>query len=124
MLLQSLRAMKGITFERANGLVDNVITTIAIPVGVATNMIVDGIEHIVPMATEESSVIAAVGNAAKQCRSTGGFFCSTSGSNMIAQVQLVDVPDPHHARLKILEHRDEIANLCQAKFKSMHGEWL
>jgi hydroxymethylglutaryl-CoA reductase len=46
------------------------------------------------MATEESSVVAAVCNSARQCRPSGGFVCSTSGPNMIAQIQLVDVPDP------------------------------
>eukprot|EP00040_Diaphanoeca_grandis_P038999 m.257914 g.257914 ORF g.257914 m.257914 type:complete len:461 (+) comp35859_c0_seq1:81-1463(+) len=107
-----LQSMKGLDFDLADRLVENVITTISIPVGVATNMIVDGVEHLVTMATEESSVVAAVCNTAKQCRDTGGFVCSTSGPNMIAQVQVVNVSDPEAARLKILERRDEIAELC------------
>lgn len=109
-----LHGMKGIGFELANRLVENVITTISIPVGVATNMTVDGIDRLVPMATEESSVVAAVCNAALQCRPSGGFVCSTSGPNMIAQVQMVGVKDPQAARLKILERRDEIAKICDA----------
>mmetsp|Transcript_6148 Transcript_6148/g.15731 ORF Transcript_6148/g.15731 Transcript_6148/m.15731 type:complete len:441 (+) Transcript_6148:30-1352(+) len=110
--VKELHAMRGIDFELANRLVENVVTTISIPVGVATNVIVDGVERLVPMATEESSVVAAVCNSAKQCRPTGGFFCSTSGPNMIAQVQLVNVSDPTAARFKILEKRAEIEKLC------------
>merc|ERR1719424_1501505 len=99
-----MQSMEGISFELADRLVENDVGTMSIPVGVATNMIVDGVERLVPMATEESSVVAAVCNTARQCRSTGGFICSTSGPNMIAQVQLVNCSDPEQARLKILEH--------------------
>lgn len=66
------------------------------------------------MATEESSVVAAVCNTAKQCRDTGGFHCSTSGPLMIAQIQLVGVTDPEAARFKILERRAEIEEICNA----------
>ena len=98
--------------ELAERLIENVIGTMNVPVGVATNLIIDGEELLVPMATEESSVVAAVCNAARQCRDSGGITASTSGAHMIAQIQLVEVPDPQAARLKILEHRDEIKSIC------------
>eukprot|EP00729_Bicosta_minor_P008483 gene8483-27537_t len=108
------KSMESIDFELADRLVENVIGTMSIPIGVATNMIVDGTERLVPMATEESSVVAAVCNTAKQCRDTGGFHCSTSGPLMIAQIQLVGVTDPEAARFKILERRAEIEEICNA----------
>lgn len=77
-------------------------------------MVIDGTDRLVTMATEESSVVAAVCNTARQCRGTGGFICSTSGPNMIAQVQLVNCSDPEQARLKILEHREHIKQVCDA----------
>jgi hydroxymethylglutaryl-CoA reductase len=100
--------------ELAEHLIENVIGTMNIPVGVATNLRIDGRDHLVPMATEESSVVAAVCNAARQCYDGGGFITSMSGTQMIAQVQLLGVPDPEHARLQILERRDEIRALCDA----------
>jgi len=100
--------------ELADHLAENVIGTMSIPLGVATNLIVDGEEVLVPMATEESSVVAAVCNAAKQCRETGGIFASWTGPRMIAQIQLLGVADPHHARVNLLERRDEIAALCDS----------
>ncbi len=100
--------------ELADHLAENVIGTMNVPLGVATNLIVDGEEVLVPMATEESSVVAAVCNAAKQCRETGGIFASWTGPRMIAQIQLLGVADPHHARVKLLERRDEIAALCDS----------
>ncbi|MCB9960483.1 MAG: hydroxymethylglutaryl-CoA reductase, degradative [Rhodospirillaceae bacterium] len=98
--------------EVADRMSENVIGTLGIPVGIATNLIIDGKERVVPLATEESSVVAAVCNAAKQCRGGGGISTSTSGPLMIAQVQLINVSDPENARFKILEHREEIKAIC------------
>ncbi|WP_111498010.1 hydroxymethylglutaryl-CoA reductase, degradative [Marinobacter bohaiensis] len=96
----------------ADSMIENVIGTLNIPLGVATNMVVDGQEVLVPMATEESSVVAAVCNAARQCRGSGGFTTAMSGSLMIAQVQLVGVTNPEFARLQILEHKSDIQAIC------------
>lgn len=96
----------------ADRMIENAIGTMNVPVGIATNMIVDGREILVPMATEESSVVAAVCNAAKQCRASGGIATSTSGPLMIAQVQLVGVSDPENARFEILERKAEIESIC------------
>ena len=109
-----LAAPANIDRRLADHMIENMVTTLAIPVGIATNMRVDGTDVLVPMATEESSVVAAVGNSARQCYDNGGFTTSMSGTQMIAQVQLLDLPDPERARLVILEHRDEIAALCNA----------
>ncbi|MFA5664875.1 hydroxymethylglutaryl-CoA reductase, degradative [Castellaniella sp.] len=98
----------------ADQLIENVVGTMNIPLGVATNLLIDGQDYLVPMATEESSVVAAVCNAARQCHDTGGFITSMSATQMIAQVQLVEVPDPANARLAILEHLDEIRDVCNA----------
>lgn len=96
----------------ADHMIENMISTISIPVGIATNVKVDGRDVLVPMATEESSVVAAVCNSARQCYDAGGFITSVSGTEMIAQVQLVRVPDPENARIRILERKAEIAAVC------------
>ncbi|WP_404933918.1 hydroxymethylglutaryl-CoA reductase, degradative [Nitratireductor sp. ac15] len=110
--LSNLAAAAEGQIELADRLVENAITTMAIPVGIATNMIVDGREVLVPMATEESSVVAAVCNAAKRCRSTGGFFTSGSGPVMAAQIQLLGASDPENVRLKVYEKINEIRAIC------------
>jgi hydroxymethylglutaryl-CoA reductase len=98
----------------ADHMIENVVSAISIPIGVATNMKVDGRDLLVPMATEESSVVAAVCNAARQCYDAGGFTTSVSGTEMIAQIQLVQVTDPQAARIRILERKTEIAEICNA----------
>ena len=112
--IQCLMKFGNLPEETANGMVENVIGVMGIPFGVATNLILDGNEMLVPMATEESSVIAAVCNASKQCRSSGGVTSSVSGSEMIAQIQLLGLSNPHYARQVLLEKKEKIRELCDA----------
>jgi hydroxymethylglutaryl-CoA reductase len=79
---------------------------------VATNFTIDGEDRLVPMATEEPSVVAAASNAARIARVHGGFRTSSSGDVMIAQIQILDAVDPHAARLRVLEARDELLALA------------
>ena len=109
---QALSVFGNLPEDTANGLVENVVGVMGIPLGVATNLILDGRKVLVPMATEESSVIAAVCNAAKQCRGAGGVVSSVSGTEMIAQIQLLSLPDPKNARQIILEKIEQIRELC------------
>lgn len=94
--------------DQANAMIENVVSTLAIPVGMATNFTIDGTDYLVPMATEEPSVVAAASNAARMARAHGGFTTSATAPLMIAQVQIVDAPDPHAARLRILERAQEL----------------
>lgn len=99
-------------FTIIDNMIENAIGTMNIPIGIATNMIIDGKEKLIPMATEESSVIAAVCNASKQCRDTGGFFTYASEHIMIGQIQLIKVLNPFVTKQKILERADEIKQIC------------
>lgn len=100
--------------DTGNHMIENFLGTMTVPVGIATNMKIDGRDVLVPMATEESSVVAAVCNAARQAYDNGGFITSMSGTHMIAQIQLVNVSDPVHSRLSILEKKEEIRDICDA----------
>ena len=97
-----------------NHMIENFVGTMTVPMGIATNMKVDGRDVLVPMATEESSVVAAVCNAARQSYENGGFITSMSGTLMIAQIQLVNVSDPYQCRIAILERKAEIQSICDA----------
>lgn len=108
----ALRPEDGLTLAQADHMVENVVGVISIPVGVATNFTIDGEDRLVPMATEEPSVVAAASNAARIARVHGGFYTSYSGDVMIAQIQVLDAVDPHATRLRILEARDELLALA------------
>ncbi|MEM7546469.1 MAG: hydroxymethylglutaryl-CoA reductase, degradative [Pseudomonadota bacterium] len=100
--------------DLADHLSENVIGTLSVPIGVATNLTVDGEDALVPMATEESSVIAAVCNGAKACRDAGGVTTSADAPCMIAQVQIKGLSNPAAARAALYERVEDIRTLCDA----------
>jgi hydroxymethylglutaryl-CoA reductase len=94
-------------------LIENSIGTIEIPLGLAVNFKVNERDLFIPMATEESSVVAAASHAAKLARPSGGFKATTTGSIMFSQIQLVEVSDLHGAKMKIMENKNEILELAR-----------
>ena len=70
--LDVLSPDKGVTLEQADHMVENVVGLLGIPVGIATNFTVNGRDVLVPMATEEPSVVAAASNLARMTRTHGG----------------------------------------------------
>lgn len=82
-----------LSLETAEHMIENAIGTVGLPLGVALNFVINGRERLVPMAIEEPSVIAAASHAARLVRGAGGFFAEAAAPLMIAQIQLVDVPD-------------------------------
>lgn len=100
------------TADLADHLSENVISTIEVPLGVATNLVVDGTEVLVPMATEESSVIAAVCNGARACRPSGGVMTEADDPVMIAQVQITNVPNIAAGQAALLAQEATIKAVC------------
>lgn len=98
--------------EKKDRMIENVIGGIQIPIGLAVNFLVNGKDYVVPMATEEPSVVAAASHAAKLSREAGGIFTSNSGSIMMAQVQLGNVKDPYGAKHKLYENKERILELA------------
>ncbi|MFX0123615.1 MAG: hydroxymethylglutaryl-CoA reductase, degradative [Candidatus Hodarchaeota archaeon] len=92
--------------------IENTIAVMQVPLGIATNFTINGTDYLIPMAIEEASVVAAASNSAKIARVGGGFFTSTTPPIMIGQIQMINIPDPHNAREKILEHEQEIVELA------------
>ncbi len=101
--------------EKADNMVENVIGRFSLPMGVAVNFIINSREYVIPMVTEEPSVIAAASNAAKTARASGGFFASNTGTVMISQIQLTGIDDPGYAKIIIEEHKDKIIEICNEK---------
>jgi hydroxymethylglutaryl-CoA reductase len=106
-----------LSVDRANGMVENVIGTFELPLGVAGNFTINGRDYLVPMAVEEPSVVAAASFMAKLAREGGGFEASSTGPLMRAQVQVIGITDPYGARLALLRARDEILAVANSRDK-------
>src|SRR5688500_6389095 len=108
----ALDGSSGLTPEQANHMIENVVGTCALPLGVAVNFLVNGRDVLVPMAIEEPSVVAGASFMAKLARAGGGFTAHTSEPEMIGQMQILDVADLHTARLALLEQKPHILELA------------
>ncbi len=105
----------GLSLDQADKMVENVIGLIQVPLGIATNFVIDGREVLIPMATEEPSVIAAASNGARMAREAGGFLTSSTGPVMRALIQATGMGDPFSARQAILLHKDELMRMANDK---------
>jgi hydroxymethylglutaryl-CoA reductase len=114
---QQLFLDRGLPITLANGMIENVVGTFELPIGVATNFTVNGRDYLIPMAVEEPSVVAAASYMARIARKCGGFQTSSTGPIMRAQVQVLGVRDPHGARARVLREREAIMASANARDK-------
>jgi hydroxymethylglutaryl-CoA reductase len=121
---EARRALHGagaLPLTLANGMIENVIGTFDIPLGIATNFTINGRDYLIPMAVEEPSVVAGASYMARIARGCGGFSTSSTAPIMRAQVQVLSVKDPYGARARILAHGEEILAAANAKDKVLIG---
>ena len=108
----------GISFEKADKMVENAIGTFSLPLGVATSFKINGKDYLVPMVIEEPSVIAAASKGAKIARIKGGFEATADESYSIGQIQVLDV-DINSAIKKIQESSKEIITIANSKSNTL-----
>jgi hydroxymethylglutaryl-CoA reductase len=106
--IAALDGTAGLTIDQADHMIENAVGLHALPLGIALNFLINGQEILIPMAIEEPSVIAGVSFMARLARTGGGFNAHTTPPEMIAQIQLLDVPDLPGARLAILEQKESL----------------
>jgi hydroxymethylglutaryl-CoA reductase len=107
----------GLDLATADRMIENVLGTFELPLGVAVNFLINKKDYLVPMATEESSVVAAASNAAKIARVKGGFSTISSKPLMIGQLQVLHVKDVVSAAQNIMQHKTQLLALANAQDK-------
>jgi len=110
--IENIKNTDTLDISKADNMVENVIGRFTLPMGVAINFKINDKDYIIPMVSEEASVIAAASNAAKLARSSGGFYTSNTGSIMIAQIQIVGVKDVNYTKMVIYENKEKILKIC------------
>lgn len=100
--------LAGLSPDLADKMIENVIGLFALPMGIATNFLINDHDYLIPMVIEEPSVVAACSNAAKVVRDGGGFRTSSTEPLMIGQIQILDVRDPHQAADRIMQARESL----------------
>ena len=111
-------ATGGIDFEHANKMIENAIGTFSLPLGIATNFMINNKDYLVPMVIEEPSVVAAASKAAKIARINGGFEAKVDGNISIGQIQVLDV-DINQSISAINSNSNEIIQLANSVSKTL-----
>ncbi len=111
---QEILADRGLKASQANMMIENVLGTYELPLGIACNFLINEREYLVPMAVEEPSVLAAVSNSAKLVRDGGGFQSKATDPVMIGQIQILDIPDMEAALSAIEENKSELLELANS----------
>jgi len=108
-----------LSFDKIDKMVENAIGSFSLPLGIATNFVINGKEYLVPMAIEEPSVIAAASNAAKLARSKGGFKASAKSSIMRGQIQVTNLLDIKKAIQAISKYKESLLKLANSVSKNV-----
>lgn len=107
-VLAAISGAVSLSVEDADHMIENVVGTFSLPVGIARYFRVNGRDVPVPMVVEEPSIVAGASFMAKLALNTGGFFTQSTPTEMIGQIQVLDIDDVETARLKILAEKEAL----------------
>lgn len=103
----------------ADEMIENYLLNYELPFGLAMNFLIDGKEKIIPMVTEEPSVIAAASNAGKISKKLNGFTTKMEKRLVIGQIVLTDVNHPQTAKEKIKANEQRLIDQANAAYPSI-----
>ncbi len=92
--------------------VENLLGYFQIPMGVATNFCIDGQDYIIPMAVEETSIIAAASKTAKWVRENGEIKTEVIGTDIIGQIQFAKVKNFAEFESQVLQQKEFLIHLA------------
>lgn len=117
--LKTLENTGALPMDLADHLIENAVSTVEIPLGIATNFLINGRDYLIPMAIEEPSVVAACSNSAKSARKTGGFTCESTEPVMIGQIQLTSYNSAEKSRDAIIGAKQKILDAANTRSRTL-----
>lgn len=116
---QILKEQQGLPLSIADQLTENVLSTFDLPFSLAPYFLINGQDYVLPMVTEEPSVVAAASFAAKLIQRSGGFTTQVHQRQMIGEIALTDVRDVEMASKRILEDKETLLQLANEAYPSI-----
>lgn len=116
---QILKEQQGLSLSIADQLTENVLSTFDLPFSLAPYFLINGQDYVLPMVTEEPSVVAAASYAAKIIQRSGGFTTKVHQRQMIGEIALTDVRDVEMASKRILEDKKTLLQLANEAYPSI-----
>src|SRR5690625_2640850 len=105
--------------DTADKMIENVVGTYSLPLGLGLNFLINEKEYVVPMAIEEPSVVASASYIAKIVREAGGFTTEATDRVMIGQIQVVGCPDMEAAKEAVLKEKAALIEDANAAYPSL-----
>jgi hydroxymethylglutaryl-CoA reductase len=119
--LAVLQAEAPLSVDTADHMIENVVGTFQLPLGLGLNFVINGKEYIIPMAIEEASVVASASHIAKIVRDAGGFTAESTERVMIGQIQVVGCSDFQQAKQAVLNNKEVLINAANEAFPSIQA---
>lgn len=116
---QILKEQKGLPLSIADQLTENVLSTFDLPFSLAPYFLINGRDYVLPMVTEEPSVVAAASFAAKLIQRSDGFTTQVHQRQMIGEIALTEVEDVEVASKRILEDKETLLQLANKAYPSI-----
>ena len=91
----------------ADNFIENSIGYFQLPLGVATNFNIDGVDRVIPMAVEETSIIAAASKTARWVRQNGKITTSIKGQSILGQIQIGKVKNFQKLQKILTDKKEE-----------------
>jgi hydroxymethylglutaryl-CoA reductase len=116
----------GLSLENADKLSENVIGVFGLPLAIAANFTINDRDYLIPMVTEEPSVVAACSHAAKIVRSCGGFHARAQDPILVGQIQVIfeQIDEAFPESVKLLETIEKLrtshAAIVDARQELLH----
>ncbi|MBW2277047.1 MAG: hypothetical protein JRF63_06110 [Deltaproteobacteria bacterium] len=112
----------GLSEDEAELMIENAVGVFGVPLGIAANVVVNGVDLLVPLAIEEPSVVAAVTNAARIVGTVGGFEAEADPSLTIAQIEVLGGSPDAAARIESAdEELKQTADATQPELIALGG---
>lgn len=106
--VEFFQSSKTLPEDMAEHFIENVLGYFQMPLGVATNFVIDGVDQVIPMAVEETSIIAAASKTAKWIQHHGHIETESIGQEIIGQVQI--------SKLKNKKNFEEVVKVNAARW--------
>ncbi|KTD47306.1 hydroxymethylglutaryl CoA reductase [Legionella rubrilucens] len=102
----------------AENLIENAIGYFQLPLGVAGHFRIDGKDLVIPMAVEETSIIAALSKTAKWVRECGEITTAIEGDCIIGQIQIAHVKNRLQLEILLQENKDKLIAMVNSSIAS------
>jgi hydroxymethylglutaryl-CoA reductase len=109
----------GLCLEDADRMSENVVARFSLPFSIAANFIIDNEPVLIPMVTEEPSIVAASSKMAKIVAQSGGFITNISPALIKGQIQFYNLADVDKAQSRFYEHKAALLHYAQAQCPGM-----